>query len=136
MLGLLIGHTVLSLPYVSLMVSSVLLWFDRTLEEVAGFLGASHCVTFRQITLPILQGGVISGAPFPFITSFDQFPISLLLVRVGNATLPIQLFDYLRFSYELMTAAASTVSVALSVAGVWLIHRLVGLEQVTWGGPR
>jgi len=136
MTGLLIGHTVVSLPYVFLMVSSVLLRFDRTLEEAARSLGASPWVTFRRVTLPLVQGGVVSGALFAFITSFDQFPISLLLVSVGNTTLPIQLFDYLRFSFDPTAAAASTVSIALSVAVVWLIHRLVGLEQVTWGGPR
>lgn len=136
MLGLLIGHTVVSLPYVFLMVSSVLLRFDRTLEEAARSLGASPWTTFRRVTLPLIRGGVVSGALFAFITSFDQFPISLLLVSVGNTTLPIQLFDYLRFSFDPTAAAASTVSVALSVAVVWLLHRLVGLERVTWGGPR
>ncbi len=136
MAGLLIGHTVVSLPYVFLMVSSVLLRLDRTLEEAARSLGASPWRTFRRVTFPLIQGGVISGGLFAFITSFDQFPISLLLVSVGNTTLPIQLFDYLRFSFDPTAAAASTVSVALSVVVVWLIHRLVGLERVTWGGPR
>ena len=136
MAGLLIGHTVVSIPYVFLMVGAVLLRFDRTLEEAARSLGASAWTSFRRVTLPLIRGGVISGALFAFITSFDQFPVSLLLVSVGNTTLPIQLFDYLRFSFDPTAAAASTVSVAMSVAVVWLIDRLVGLEQVTWGGPR
>lgn len=134
--GLLIGHTVVSVPYVFLIVSTVLLRFDRSLEEAARSLGASAWATFWRVTLPLIRGGVISGALFAFITSFDQFPISLLLVSVGNTTLPIQLFDYLRFSFDPTAAAASTVSVVMSVMVVWLIHRLVGLEQVTWGGPR
>lgn len=131
-----IGHTVVSVPYVFLIVSTVLLRFDRSLEEAARSLGASAWATFWRVTLPLIRGGVISGALFAFITSFDQFPISLLLVSVGNTTLPIQLFDYLRFSFDPTAAAASTVSVVMSVMVVWLIHRLVGLEQVTWGGPR
>ncbi len=80
--------------------------------------------------------GLISGALFAFITSFDQFPVSLLLISVGNTTLPIQLFDYLRFSFDPPAAAVSTVSVMLSVAIVVFLHRLVGLESIAWGGPR
>lgn len=133
---LFIGHTLVALPYVFLTVSTVLFGFNRSLEEAARSLGAGPFVTFRRITLPLIKGGIISGALFAFITSFDQFPISLLLISVGNTTLPIALFDYLRFSYEPTAAAVSTVSVLLSVAIVLLIQRLVGLEAVSWGGPR
>ncbi|MFN3285569.1 MAG: ABC transporter permease, partial [bacterium] len=86
--ALFIGHTLVSLPYVFLTVSAVLAGFDRSLEEAARSLGAGPFTTFRRITLPLIKGGVISGALFAFITSFDQFPISLLLVSVGNTTLP------------------------------------------------
>lgn len=133
---LFIGHTLVALPYVFLTVSTVLVGFNRSLEEAARSLGAGPLVAFRRITLPLIKGGIISGALFAFITSFDQFPISLLLISVGNTTLPIALFDYLRFSFEPTAAAVSTVSVLLSVAIVLLIQRLVGLEAVSWGGPR
>jgi putative spermidine/putrescine transport system permease protein len=136
MRALLLGHTLVCIPYVFLTVSTVLTGFDRSLEEAARSLGASPLVTFRRITLPLIKGGVISGALFAFITSFDQFPISLLLVSVGNTTLPLQLFDYLRFSFDPTAAAVSTVSVLMSVGIVVLIHRLVGLESIAWGGPR
>lgn len=133
---LFIGHTLVSLPYVFLTVSTVLVGFDRSLEEAARSLGAGPWVSFWRITLPIIKGGIISGALFAFITSFDQFPISLLLTSVGNTTLPLQLFDHLRFSFDPTAAAVSTVSILLSVAIVVLIRRLVGLESIYWGGPR
>jgi putative spermidine/putrescine transport system permease protein len=136
MRALLLGHTLVCLPYVFLTVSTVLVGFDRSLEEAARSLGATPLVTFRRITLPLIKGGLISGGLFAFITSFDQFPISLLLVSVGNTTLPLQLFDYLRFSFDPTAAAVSTVSIAMSVGIVLLIHRLVGLESIAWGGPR
>jgi len=132
MRALFIGHTLVSLPYVFLTVSAVLVGFDRSLEEAARSLGAGPLTSFRRITLPLIKGGVISGALFAFITSFDQFPISLLLVSVGNTTLPIQLFDYLRFSFDPAAAAVSTVSVLMSVAIVLLVDRLVGLQAVSW----
>ncbi len=136
MTALLIGHTLVSLPYVFLTVATVLVGFDRSLEEAARSLGAPPLATFARITLPLIKGGIISGALFAFITSFDQFPVSLLLISVGNTTLPIQLFDYLRFSFDPTAAAVSTVSVMLSVAIVVFLHRLVGLESIAWGGPR
>ncbi|MDR7481535.1 MAG: ABC transporter permease [Armatimonadota bacterium] len=136
MRALLIGHTLVALPYVFLTVSTVLVGFDRSLEEAARSLGAGPLVTFWRITLPLIKGGLISGALFAFITSFDQFPVSLLLISVGNTTLPIQLFDYLRFSFDPAAAAVSTVSIVLSVVIIILIERLVGLESVYWGGPR
>jgi putative spermidine/putrescine transport system permease protein len=136
MRALLLGHTLVCLPYVFLTVATVLVGFDRSLEEAARSLGAGPLTTFRRVTLPLIKGGVISGALFAFITSFDQFPISLLLVSVGNTTLPLQLFDYLRFSFDPTAAAVSTVSVLMSVVIVMLIHRLVGLGSVAWGGPR
>jgi putative spermidine/putrescine transport system permease protein len=134
--GLLIGHVLVCLPYVFMNVSSVLIGFDRSLEEAANSLGASSWTVFRRITLPLIKGGVISGAVFSFITSFDQFPISLMLTNVGTTTLPIQLFDYLRFSFDPTAAAVSTISVAMTVVLVWLTERLVGLESLYWGGSK
>ncbi len=136
MRALLLGHTLVALPYVFLTVATMLETFDRSLEEAARSLGANSFTTFRRVTLPLIKGGLISGALFAFITSFDQFPISLLLISVGNTTLPIQLFDYLRFSFDPTAAAVSTVSVLMSIGIVALIHRLVGLESIAWGGPR
>jgi putative spermidine/putrescine transport system permease protein len=133
-LGLLMGHVVVCTPYVFLTVSAVLYNFDRSLEEAARSLGASGFTTFRRVTLPIIKGGVISGAVFAFITSFDQFPISLLLSGVGTTTLPIQVFDYLRFSFDPTAAAVGTVNIVITLAVVVLTERLVGLESLYWGG--
>lgn len=65
-----------------------------------------------------------------FILSFDNVNISLLLKPVGSTTLPIQLFDYLRYDFDPTAAAASTVSVVLTLAIVVLIDRLYGLKTV------
>ncbi|MBW7883613.1 MAG: ABC transporter permease [Caldilineaceae bacterium] len=133
-LGLIIGHTLVCLPYTFLMVATVLVGFDRSLEEAARNLGAGPLITFWRVTLPIIKSGIISGAIFAFIVSFDQFPISLLLAGVGTTTLPIQLFDYLRFSFDPTAAAVSTVSIFMTVVAVVATERLVGLESLYFGG--
>ena len=134
--GLLMGHVLVCTPYVFLTVSSVLYNFDRSLEEAARSLGAGAWTTFRRVTLPVIKGGVISGAVFAFITSFDQFPISLLLSTVGTTTLPIQVFDYLRFSFDPTAAAVGTLNILITLGVVILTERFVGLESLYWGGRR
>lgn len=135
-LGLLLGHVLVCMPYAFLTVSAVLYNFDRSLEEAARSLGASAWRTFTRITLPIIKGGVLSGAVFAFITSFDQFPISLLLGGVGTTPLPIQVFDYLRFSFDPTAAAVGTLNIVITLIVVIVTERLVGLESLYWGGQR
>lgn len=130
--GLLIGHVLITFPYVFLNVYSSLYNFNRTLEEAARSLGASQWKTFLRITLPLIKPGVISGAMFAFIVSFDQFPISLLLKGVGRTTLPIQLFDYVRWYFDPTAAAVSTVSIAITLGVVLLTEKLVGLDSLRW----
>lgn len=131
--ALVVGHTLVCLPYVFLTVSAVLVGFNTSLEEAARNLGAGPFTTFWRVTLPIIKGAIISGAVFAFIISFDQFPISLLLAGVGSTPLPLQLFDYLRFSFDPTAAAVSTVSIVLTVIVVLITERLVGLESLYWG---
>lgn len=132
-LGLVTGHTIICMPYVFLVVSAVLVGFDRSLEEAARNLGAGPLTTFRRVTLPMIRGGIISGAIFAFITSFDEFNISLLLSGVGMTPLPLQLFDYLRFSFDPTAAVVGTISIVMALVVVLLTERLVGLRALYWG---
>lgn len=129
-INLIIGHTIITLPYVFLTVSTVLVGFNRSLEEAARSLGAGPWTTFYRVTLPLLKGGIVSGAVFAFIISFDEFPISLLLAGVGSTPLPLQLFDYLRFSFDPTAAAVSTVTILMTVVVVLITERLVGLDSL------
>lgn len=130
---MIIGHTLICLPYVFLVVSAVLVGLDPSLEEAARNLGAGPLTAFRRVTLPIVKGAVISGAIFAFITSFDEFNISLLLSGVGTVPLPIQLFDFLRFSFDPTAAVVGTISIAMALVVVVATERLVGLESLYWG---
>lgn len=134
MIGLIGGHILVTLPFVFLIVSAVLVRFDRSLEEAARNLGAGPFMTFWRITLPIIRGGIVAGAIFAFISSYDNVPMSLLLAAVGSTPLPIQLFDYLRFAFDPTPAAAGTLSILLAVLVVVVSERLVGLDAVYLGG--
>jgi len=131
--GLLIGHVLVTLPYVFINVASVLYQQDTALEEAARSLGASPLRAFVRITLPLAKPGIITGALFAFVISFDLFNMSLLLKGVGMTTLPLYLFDYLRWDFDPTAAAVSTVSIVLTLVAVVWIDRTVGLRTLRFG---
>jgi putative spermidine/putrescine transport system permease protein len=126
--GLVAGHTLLTIPYVVRTTLAVLHNFDLRLEEAARNLGASPGRTFFEVTLPLVKPGVLAGAIFAFIVSFDQFPVSLFLVSPGSETLPIVLFNYLKFDLDGTIGAASVVSILLALLVVIALDRTVGLR--------
>jgi putative spermidine/putrescine transport system permease protein len=130
LLPLLVGHVVITLPFVFLTVTSALYNMPPSVEEAARTLGADPWRTFLRITLPLIRSGVITGALLAFIMSFDNVNISLLLKSVGTTTLPIQLFDYMRYDFDPTAAAASTVSVVLTMSLLVVIDRIYGLRAV------
>jgi putative spermidine/putrescine transport system permease protein len=130
LVGLQLGHVLVTLPFAFLCVASALYNFDRSLEEAARGLGAGRWTVFRRVTLPLIKPGVINGALFAFIVSFDTFSISLLLKSVGSTTLPIQLYEYISWDFDPTAAAVSTASIAITLGAVWLTDRLVGLRVV------
>jgi len=127
--GLVAGHTLVTIPYVVRTTLAVLHNFDLRLEEAAQNLGASPTRTFFEVTLPLIKPGVLAGAIFAFIVSFDQFPVSLFLVAPGNETLPITLFNYLKFDLDGTIGAASVVSILLALIVVIALDRTVGLRS-------
>jgi len=126
--GLVMGHTVVAVPYVIRTTLAVLHNFDRRLEEAAAALGADPVRVFLEVTLPLIRPGVIAGGIFAFIVSFDQFPVSLFLVVPKGETLPVVLFNYMKFDLDGAIAAASMVSIALALTVVILLEWMIGLR--------
>ena len=128
-LGLQIGHVVLAFPYCFVSVAAALRQIDPALDDASGSLGASGWQTFRRVTLPLAMPGLVMGAVFAFITSFDLYTVSLLLKPIGGNTLPLALFDFLTYEFSPTAAAAATMSVLLAFVGVAVIQKLVGLQR-------
>ena len=127
-IGMVVGHILITLPFVFLNVVTALHGFDANWDLAARSLGAGRWTRFRRITLPLIKPGVINGCLFAFIISFDTFGISYLLKDVGGATLPLQLFDYLRFNFTPEAAAVSTMSIVMALVVVVATEKLVGLK--------
>lgn len=126
--GLVLGHTLVAVPYVLRTTLAVLANFDTRVEEAAASLGASPTRVFFEVTLPLIRPGVIAGGIFAFIVSFDQFPISLFLVLPKGETLPVVLFNYMKFDLDGAIAAASMVSILMALSVVLLLERVIGLK--------
>ncbi len=122
--SLMIGHLVLVLAYpVRTLVASLSL-SNPALEEAAASLGANPWKAFLTVTLPQLKPGLISGFLFAFLISFDNYPISIFLVRGALTTLPIEVFNYISQNFDPTPAAFSTLyTLLLSLVIVWAERR-------------
>lgn len=128
MFGMVVGHVLMTLPFVFINVAASLESFDPDWDMAARSLGAGRWTRFRRIMVPLIKPGVIGGALFAFIISFDMFTISFLLKGIGTSTLPIQLFDYLRTNFTPEAAAVSTLSVLLTLGVVIVSDKVLGLK--------
>jgi putative spermidine/putrescine transport system permease protein len=129
-LALIIGHTVIGIPFVIIFVSVSLNEFDETLELSARDLGADRYQTFRYVTLPLIKAGVFAGAVFAFITSYNNVPISLFLIKPGQTTLPMRIFQNLEYGFTPDLAAIAVVQVLVVFAVVALVNLVTDVTRI------
>ena len=111
-----LAHAVLGIPFVIITVTATLVGFDRSLTRAASNMGANPVTTFFRVQMPLIMPGVISGALFAFITSFDEVVVVLFVGSAAQKTLPWQMFIGLREQISPTILAAATVLVAFSIA--------------------
>ncbi len=129
-LGLVIGHVIITFPYLIRTISASLYRFDQTLEEAAMTLGADRLKTFFLVTLPLIRPGIVAGAIFAFIVSFDNVPVSIFLQGVKSSTLPVVIFSYIEYGVDPTIAAISTIMICLTGTAIFLIERWIGLSKI------
>jgi len=112
---LLIGHVVLTLPYVLLIVQARLVGIKKEYEEAARSLGANGFQTFKEVTLPLLMPAILAGMLFSFTISFDDVTATLFWATAQNQTVPVRIFGMLRHSISPEINALGTVMILLTV---------------------
>ena len=122
--GMILAHTVLAVPFVVITVTATLQGFDRNMVRAAQSLGAHPLAAFFGVTLPLIMPGVISGAIFAFVTSFDEIVVALFIASPAQFTLPRQLFSGLRDNLDPSIVAIATLLVAVSMVLMGLIELL------------
>lgn len=126
--ALVLGHTLLVLPYAVRVTAASLASFDFAAEEAAISLGAPPLRAFLLVVLPNIRGGVIAAFVLAFITSLNDVSISLFLTGPGVSTLPIQLLAYVEQFFDPTVAAVSVLLMALTVAVMAVVERTLGLS--------
>ena len=114
--GMILAHTVLAVPFVVITVTATLQGFDRNMVRAAQSLGAPPLRAFFKVTLPLIMPGVISGAIFAFVTSFDEVVVALFIASPAQFTLPRQLFSGLRDNLDPSIVAIATLLIVISVS--------------------
>jgi putative spermidine/putrescine transport system permease protein len=114
-LGLVLAHTVLALPLVVVNVSATLKGFDESVERAAMSLGAGPIRTFRYVTFPLIRPGIIAGALFAFMASFDEVIVAIFLSGRTATTLPKRMWDSVLLETDPTIAAISTMLIILAM---------------------
>ncbi len=127
--GLLVGHVLITIPYVLRTVGAGLVGLDPAIEEAANSLGAGGLRTLLRVTLPAIAPSIMAAVIFVFITSFDQATVSIFLSGPDMMPLPVRIYSYIDFAVDPMVAAVSTLLILFAFGIIALLQKLLGLER-------
>lgn len=114
-LGIILAHATLGIPFVIITVTATLVGFDHSLTRAAASLGANPRTTFFKVTMPLILPGVISGALFAFVTSFDEVVAVLFIGAFDEQTIPRQMWNGIREQISPAILSVATILVVISV---------------------
>ncbi len=119
-LGVIVAHGVLAVPVAFLVITATLKGFDRNLERAAMSSGAGPLRTFLHVTLPVLRPGMLVGALFAFLSSFNEAVVVIFIGGREASTLPKKMYESIRLESDPVIAVVSTLLVSAVVVGVLL----------------
>lgn len=122
--GLVLAHTTLATPFVVITVTATLRGFDHSLTRAAAGLGAQPIAVFFRVTVPLILPGMISGALFAFLTSFDEVVVALFISGAEQRTLPKVMFSGIREEISPTIIAAATVLTLISIVMLTTVELL------------
>lgn len=128
LLQLVIGHTVVCLPYVIRSVSASFVLANRNLEDAAAVLGAPPHVVATRIVWPQVRPGILAGGVFCFIVSFDDYPISMWLADGNHFPIPLYLYTVIERSFDPSIAAIASLMILFALLLVLVIERVFGIN--------
>lgn len=129
--GVVFGHIVITTPYVVRTVLASLQLFQFGQLEAAATLGAPPGTAFMKVLVPQIMPGIVAGALFAFVTSFDNYAVTMFLVDARALTLPIRIINYTETSPDPTVSAIATLLFLMSVAALFIGDRMVGLKKLS-----
>lgn len=124
------AHVLITLPWVVRLCLASLANHDRAAEEAAASLGARPLTVIWRVTLPAMRSGIIAGALFAFIVSFENLEMTLFLIAPGMTTLPIAVLQYLQYHIDPLVAAIAVAQVVIVGGALILLDRQVRIARV------
>jgi len=131
--GLLLGHVVITLPFVMRTLLAALETFDFSLVDAARTLGRSYAGAVLKVLAPNLAPAFLTAGLFAFLASMDNYPISIFLTDARNKTLPIKMLQYLEEQPDPTIAALSSGLILLALVTLFIGSRTVGLNRMIQG---
>jgi len=128
-MGIVAGHVVLTTPFVLRLVQASFSQFDPNLERAAAGLGASPWGVLWRVTLPAVRAGVVGGAVFAAVLSFDEVVVALFLSGPDATTLPVRIFTTVDQSPGPVVLAAGAVLVGLALVTFVLLEATIGVGR-------
>lgn len=128
------GHLIITVPYVIRTTLASLVGIRKSLTEAALILGATERRAFWKVTVPLSKTGIAGGAIFAFAYSMDEVSVSLFLTGPTFYTLPVAMTAAMRSQFDLRIAAAAVCLIVLTIALIWVLDRIVGLDKVIGQG--
>ena len=113
--GVILAHVALATPFVVITVTATLVGFDMNMVKAAQSLGAKPMRTFFKVIMPLILPGIISGALFAFITSFDEVVIVMFMASIEQLTIPKQMWAGIRQEISPVILCMATCLVILSI---------------------
>lgn len=123
-LGVILAHSAMATPFVVITVTATLVGFDQSLIRAAATLGATPTTTFFKVIVPLILPGVISGALFAFVTSFDEVVVVKFIGSYEQRTIPWAMFSGIREQISPTILAVATLLVILSIAMLATVEML------------
>lgn len=114
--GIVLAHATLGIPFVIITVTATLVGFDHSLTRASASLGANPTRTFLKVQMPLILPGVISGALFAFVTSFDEVVVVLFVGGLDEQTIPRQMWNGIREQISPAILSVATILVIISIA--------------------
>lgn len=130
MVGLLVGHFLVTLPYVIRVVGSSLEQFDFSVEEAAWSLGCGKMAAFFRVVLPNITSGISAAFMLAFINSFNNIPVSMFLSGPGISTFPSTLMNYIEYNYDPSVSAISVLLMAGTVVIMVIVDKTLGIASL------
>jgi putative spermidine/putrescine transport system permease protein len=127
--GLILSHTIITMPFVIISISAGLRHVDRNLEIAAMVMGADRLLILRKVTLPLLRPALVAGGLFAFLISFDEVVIAYFISNVSTQTLPVKMYSSIHWEISPVLAAVSTLMTVLSLAVCLTVAFLQRNEQ-------